>query len=76
MLRCIAKKLRLWVRSVETVGLEETHKRPGYHDEPFAGQLAALRSIRLNKAHPAYCRIDAAGSVEFVQVTHLDKHKY
>lgn len=30
-------RLELWIASINTVGLEETRKIPGYHDEPLKG---------------------------------------
>lgn len=41
------------VGSVQSVGLEEVRKLPGYHDESLEGQWAGYRSIRLNKAYRA-----------------------
>lgn len=30
-------KFKTWVQSVQEIGLEETRKIPGYHDEPLKG---------------------------------------
>jgi proteic killer suppression protein len=45
----IVTKLLAWVDLVETEGLEEARKRPGFHDEPLKGELRGKRSIRLSK---------------------------
>jgi proteic killer suppression protein len=59
------------VGAVERVGLEETRKVPGFHDEPLKGKLEGGRSIRLNYAYRA-----KAATVELVSVTGVDKHLY
>ena len=50
----VQAKFRTWVDTVERVGLEETRKVPGFHDEPLKGKLEGGRSIRLNDAYRAY----------------------
>lgn len=47
----IIVSIQKWVYSVEELGLEETRKigGKGLHDEPLKGDLAGLRSIKLNK---------------------------
>lgn len=39
--------------AVNKAGLEETRKRPGWHDELLLGKRKGQRSIRLNKLWPA-----------------------
>lgn len=34
----IRDKFHLWVFLVESQGLEEVRRRPGFHDEPLVGQ--------------------------------------
>ena len=46
----ILKQVRLWIAAVESEGLFETRKLPGYHDEPLKGKRQGQRSIRLNRA--------------------------
>ena len=36
------------------MGLRETRKIKGYHDEPLQGDRKGQRSIRLNKAYRAF----------------------
>ena len=74
----VQAKFRTWVDAVERVGLEETRKVPGFHDEPLKGKLEGGRSVRLNDAYRAYYQVkaDTVEFVEFVSVTGVDKHLY
>ena len=45
----IIKRLQRWVFYVETQGLLETRKIPGFHDEPLKSKWKGYRSVRLNK---------------------------
>lgn len=75
MPRHIVVKLLAWVDEVETMGLEETRKIPGYHDEPLQGVRRGQRSIRLSRAYRAiYLLIE--GQVRFVSVEEVSKHEY
>ncbi len=71
----IALKLQDWIEDVESRGLEEVRKIPGYHDEPLTGELKGYRSIRLSRAYRAYYRI-IDGKVRFVSIERVDKHEY
>jgi proteic killer suppression protein len=71
----VAEKLIAWARAVETYGLEEVRRVPGYHDEPLKGQRAGQRSIRLSRAYRAIYVI-AQGTIEFVSVEEVHKHDY
>jgi proteic killer suppression protein len=73
--RQVAAKFRISVVSVETVGLEQVRKVPGYHDAPLRGPLVGMRSIRLNDAHRAYYRVEG-DTAKLVRVTGVDKHLY
>jgi len=64
------------VGSVQLVELEETRRRPGYHDEPLKGRWAGYRSIRLSQAYRAIYVIRTDGSVEFALVERVSKHEY
>src|SRR5690606_5575633 len=72
----IVRKLIGWVGSVQAVGLEETRKGPGFHDEPLKGKWAGYRSIRLSRAYRAVYILRDDGAVEFAQVEAVNKHKY
>ena len=43
----VAEKLLEWVDAVESLGLPEVRKIPGYHDKPLRGRRQGQRSIRL-----------------------------
>ena len=72
----VLKKFRLWVDQVETLGLEETQKWPGFHDEPLHGQRSGQRSIRLNRKYRAFYRVVESGAIEFVRVEEVNAHDY
>jgi proteic killer suppression protein len=64
-----------WVEDVESRGLEEVRRTPGYHDEPLSGQLRGFRSIRLSRSYRAYYSVKS-GVVQFVKFERIDKHEY
>ena len=74
--RHIALKLMAWVEAVETEGLEEVRKVPGYHDEPLSGPRRGERSIRLSRAYRAIYRVAQDGFGEIVKVDEVSKHGY
>ncbi len=74
--RHVVTKLLYWVGEVETNGLEETRKQPGFHDEPLKGRRKGQRSIRLSRAYRAIYETRRDGSVEFVSVEEVTKHDY
>ncbi len=69
-------KLQAWIDGVENDGLMEMRKISGFHDEPLKGVRVGQRSIRLNKAYRAIYTICADGSLEFVEILEVNKHKY
>lgn len=71
----VLDKFEAWVRLVETIGLEEVRKVPGFHDEPLKGDRKGQRSIRLNRAYRAFYVIKK-GVVAFVSVEEVNKHEY
>ncbi len=72
----IRTKFRVWVGSVLEDGLQETRKRPGWHDEPLKGERAGQRSVRLNRTWRAIYEVDQAGDVELVMVEEVTPHEY
>ncbi|MBF0361139.1 MAG: hypothetical protein HQK49_09015 [Oligoflexia bacterium] len=72
----IAIKLKAWVLDVETRGLEEVRKIPGYHDEPLKGTRQGERSIRLSRSYRAIYEIKDNGIIEFVSLKEIHKHEY
>ncbi len=74
--RHIIENFASWVDDVETRGLQEARKIPGYHDEPLRGDRQGQRSIRLSRAYRAIYIVKHDGSVEFVLVEEVSKHDY
>ena len=72
----IVDKFHLWVDLVENVGLREARKIKSFHDEPLRGKRKGQRSIRLSKAYRAFYIECETGSVEFVEITEVNKHEY
>ena len=74
--RHIVENLAAWVDDVQTRGLEEVRKIPGYHDEPLHGDRQGQRSIRLSRAYRAIYIIKEERKIEFVSVEEVSKHAY
>lgn len=73
--RHIADKLFVWVRSVKLLGLDETRKVPGWHDEPLKGERQGQRSIRLSRKWRAIYEI-IDGDARFVCIEEVMLHDY
>lgn len=70
----IQKKVVFWVFLVETNGLAEVMKSPGFHDEPLKGDRKGQRSVRMNKAYRLiYHVIQDRVHIELLEV---HKHDY
>ncbi|MCC7440525.1 MAG: hypothetical protein IT285_02765 [Bdellovibrionales bacterium] len=76
MPRHIVENLAAWIDDVETRGLEEVRKIPGYHDEPLHGDRRGQRSIRLSRAYRAIYVTKRDGTLEFVSVEEVSNHAY
>ena len=74
--RHIVENLAAWVDDVETRGLEEARKVPGYHDEPLHGERKGQRSIRLSHSYRAIYVVKSEGVVQFVLIEEITKHAY
>lgn len=72
--RYIAESLLYWARSVELIGLNETRKLLGYHDEPLRGVRKGQRSVRLNRSYRAIY-IESESKVELI-VIEVTNHEY
>lgn len=72
----IQNKFFKWAELVETIGLQEVRKIPGFHDEPLKGERRGQRSIRLSRAWRAIYRVSAAGKITIVMVEEITKHEY
>ena len=70
----IRKKVIFWVFLVESKGLAEVMKSPGFHDEPLKGRRCGERSVRMNKAYRMIYRvIEDRVHIELLEV---NKHEY
>jgi proteic killer suppression protein len=75
--RFLLVKLDKWKRTIELVGLEETKKIPGYHDEPLYGDRKGQRSIRLNQAYRAFYIVSKeTKEVRILEIIEVNKHEY
>lgn len=72
----IQEKFRAWLVAVNNVGVDETRRRPGWHDEPLLGDRKGQRSIRLNKQWRAIYIIKSNGQIEFIEVKEITPHEY
>ena len=68
-------KLEIWIQTIEEIGLEETKKVSGYHDEPLLGKRKGQRSIRLNRSYRAIYKINLK-VINFVEIIEVNKHDY
>jgi proteic killer suppression protein len=68
------KKVMLWIFLVESNGLAQVMKSPGFHDEPLKGERKGQRSVRMNKAYRLiYRMIEDRVHIELLEV---HKHDY
>lgn len=65
-----------WIVAVETIGLINARKIPGYHDEPLKGDREGQRSARLNRLwRVIYTEIENATLV-IVRIEEVIPHAY
>ena len=74
--RFIQEAVLIWVESVETLGIRETRKLKGYHDEPLSGNRRGQRSVRLNRAYRLFYTEDARGAFHLITIEEVNKHEY
>ncbi|STX55795.1 Plasmid maintenance system killer protein [Legionella beliardensis] len=72
----LQEKFRAWLVAINKIGLTETRKSPGWHDEPLKGDRAGQRSIRLNKQWRAIYILKKDGTIEFIEVMEVTPHDY
>ncbi len=70
----IRVKAIFWIGLVETLGLPEVRKRPGYHDEPLKGERKGQRSVRLSQAYRLIYR-EVRDHLEIL-LMEMSKHEY
>lgn len=72
----IVRRLQRWILYVETIGLIETRKIPGLHDEPLKGQWKGYRSVRLGKKWRAIYIHKKDGSINIAVIEEVTPHEY
>ena len=72
----IVRNLQRWALQVESLGIQEVRKIPGYHDEPLRGDRSGQRSIRLSKSYRAFYTEIEGDEVNLIQVEEINKHDY
>ena len=65
-----------WVDRIEKIGIQETRKISGYHDEPLKGDRRGQRSVRLNKGYRAIYIQRSLGDIKILEVLEINKHGY
>ncbi|MCC7406280.1 MAG: hypothetical protein IT288_17940 [Bdellovibrionales bacterium] len=70
----IRKKVVLWVFLVESNGVWEVMKTPGFHDEPLKGERKTQRSVRLNIAYRLIYRV--VSDRVHIELLEVHKHDY
>lgn len=63
------------MQTVSLIGIQETMKIKGFHDEPLKGKRAGQRSIRLNKFYRAIYIIKD-NHITLLTVLEVNKHEY
>ena len=74
--RHIIESLEAWVDDLETRGLLEVRKTPGYRDGPLKGDRRGRRPVRLSRAYRAIYVIKRDTGIEFVSIEEVSKHGY
>lgn len=70
----VHRKFERWLADVETQGLAETRKIPGYHDEPLSGVMRNCRSVRMSGGYRLYYRVGSRS--DELTLLGLDHHDY
>ena len=78
----IVRNLQFWIFQVESLGISEVRKIPGYHDEPLTGNRKGQRSTRLSKAYRAFyieyeeCLEEKNEVTNIIEIIEVNKHEY
>lgn len=70
----IKRKYLYWLDLVETIGIYESRKYKGFHDEPLKGNRVGQRSVRLSKSYRLIYKLKMIKS-ELV-ILEINKHDY
>ncbi|OGQ34799.1 MAG: hypothetical protein A3F16_02060 [Deltaproteobacteria bacterium RIFCSPHIGHO2_12_FULL_43_9] len=72
----INEAVLIWISTVEEIGIRETRKLKGYHDEPLKGSRRGQRSVRLNKAYRLFYTEQDYGLIDLITIDEVNKHGY
>ena len=74
--REIIKRLQRWAVYVETTGLIETKKIPGFHDEPLKGRWRGYRSVRLGHKWRVIYKYNKGSGENIIELKEVTAHEY
>lgn len=72
----IIKRLQRWAVYIEMIGLIETRKIPGFHDEPLKGKWRGFRSVRLGHKWRVIYKYNKSHVINVVNVKEVTAHEY
>jgi proteic killer suppression protein len=72
----IQEAVNTWIESLIRIGISETRKSSGYHDEPFKGNRYGQRSIRLNRSYRVIYTETPEGNILLIVIMEVNKHEY
>lgn len=72
----IHRKFLYWLDLLQSIGLRESRKFKGFHDEPLTGQRLGERSVRLSKSYRVLYRELDNEKFEIIEVIEVNKHEY
>lgn len=71
----ILDKVEIWLATIDEIGILNTRKIKGFHDEPLKGNRQGQRSIRLNRSYRLiYVEVDK--KINVIQIIEINKHEY
>ena len=70
------KRLQRWVIYIETIGLMETRKIPGFHDKSLKGKWKGYRSVRLGYKWRVIYKHDKNSMVNIIRLQEITPHEY
>jgi proteic killer suppression protein len=72
----IYRKYLYWVNLLEVIGLLDSRKYKGFHDEPLIGRRYGQRSVRLSKYYRLIYREVMSGYYDVIEILEVNKHDY
>ena len=70
------KRLQRWVIYIETTGLMETRKIPGFHDKPLKGKWKGHRSVRLGHKWRVIYEHNKNDTTNIIKLKEITPHEY